>query len=343
MTGRDDMKHGKERQTGRRYGVLAIPIAVVVLIVYILFFNGNPLYFTFGLLPNTMLRADNQTVSMAAGRVLLSEIHQEYRDIFGEEIWNETTPDGTTMEEYARDQVQQMLGRVALLNAVAEKEGIVLSDAEESEASLAAVRYLSLTPEANREALGLTEENMTEMFRQFAVAYKYYDTVTAGIDATTEVSADEARVIDIQYIAATSEEEAQRLKAKIDGGQTFIAACQEEQDLSPEETELVRGMTESSFEEAAFDLTTGENSDIIASGDRYYIIHCLSDNEANRTEANITRLKNEKVLAQFNTILSPVLDTTYIEVNTLFWNRIDITSLPDPAVTFTDVYDEYFS
>lgn len=337
------MKHDTQKQSGRRFGFLAVPIAAAVLIVYILFFNGNPLYFTFGLLPDTMLRAKDQTVSMAAGKLLLSEVHQEYRDIFGEEIWNEETPDGTSMEEYARDQVRQMLGRVALINAVAEDEGIVLSDAEESKASLAAVRYLSLTPEANREALGLTEENLTQMFRQFAVAHKYYDTISADISAKTEVSADEARVIDIQYVAASSQEEAERLKDRIDAGQTFIAACQGETDLSPEETELVRGMTESSFEEAAFALTTGENSDIIASGDRYYIIHCLSDNEAGRTEANITRLKNEKVLSEFNTALSPALASTYVEVNTLFWNRIDISSLPDPAVTFTDVYDEYFS
>ncbi|MDD6790210.1 MAG: peptidyl-prolyl cis-trans isomerase [Lachnospira sp.] len=337
------MKHENGGRPGRRLGFLAIPTAIVVLIVYILFFNGNPVYFTFGLLPDTMLRARNQTVTMAAGRLLLSEIHQEYRDIFGEEIWNESAPDGSSMKEYARDQVEQMLGRVALINAVAEDEGIVLSDSEESKASLAAVRYLSLTPEANRASLGLTEENLTQMFRQFAVAHKYYDTVTADISAKTEVSADEARVIDIQYIAADSQEAAERLKAKIDAGQTFISACQGEGDLSPEETELIRGMTESSFEEAAFALTTGENSDVIASGDRYYIIHCLSDNEAGRTEANITRLKSDKVLAQFNSVLSPALQSTYVEVNTLFWNRIDITSLPDPAVTFTDVYDEYFS
>ncbi|MGI5989003.1 MAG: hypothetical protein ACOX78_01895 [Lachnospiraceae bacterium] len=326
----------------RHWGFLAIPIAIVVLIVYILFFNGNPVYFTFGLLPDSLLRAQGQTVSMAAGNVLLSEIHQQYSDIFGDEIWNESTPDGVSMEDYARDQVEQTLSRVALMNAQAKKEGIVLSDAEESAASLAAARYISLTSSENRSALGLTEENMTQMFRQFAIAEKYYNTVTSDASASIEISEDEARVINIQYIAADTEEEATALKEKIDSGQTFISACKDEEGLEPEETELVRGITDSAFEEAAFALTTGENSDIIESQGRYYIIHCLSDNEESRTEANLKRMKNEAVLDAFDEILSPAMKTTYVEVNTLFWNRVDIQSLPDPSVTFTDIYNEYF-
>lgn len=337
------MGDDKERTGRKRWGIFAIPIAVVVLIVYILFFNGNPVYFTFGLLPDSLLRVKGQTVSMAAGKVLLSEIHQQYRDIFGEEIWNETTPDGISMKEYARDQVEQTLGRVAFMNAQAKDQGIVLSDAEESAASLAAVRYLSLTSQANREALGLTEETMTQMFRQYAVAQKYYDTETESAAATAEVSTDEARVIDIQYIAAPSEEEALRLKDKIDGGQTFIAACQDEKDLQPEETELIRGITDAAFEDAAFALNTGENSGVVESQGKYYIIHCLSDNEESRTEANITRLKAQAVQNAFEQIVAPEMKTTYVEVNTLFWNGVDITSLPDPAVTFTDIYNEYFN
>lgn len=330
------------QRSDRLFKVLAVPLAVIILIVYILFFNGRPIYFTFGLLPSTLLKVNGQTESMASGRLLLSEIHEQYRDIFGDDIWSETTPDGVTMEEYAKGQVEQMLSRVAILNGEAKDQGIVLSDAEGSQASQAAIYYLSVTPAATKEALGLTEENMTEMFRQFAIANKYYKTVAGSAAASIEVSAEEARVIDILYIAADSQDSAEALLQKINDGQTFYAACQSFEGLSPEETELMRGMTESGFEDAAFALNTGENSGVVTAGGKYYIIHCVSDNEQSRTEANIARLKQEKILAAFNDSIADAVSSTYVEKNWLFWNRVEISSLPDPAVSFDDVYDKYF-
>ena len=43
------------------------------------------------------------------------------------------------------------------------------------------------------------------MFTEFAIAQKLYDDLTSSMDI--EVSADEARVIDIQYIVSDSEED----------------------------------------------------------------------------------------------------------------------------------------
>lgn len=45
------------------------------------------------------------------------------------------------------------------------------------------------------------------------------------------------------------------------------------------EYELKRGEMEASFEETAFNLKTGETSGIVHSGEKYYIIKCISDNE----------------------------------------------------------------
>ena len=59
------------------------------------------------------------------------------------------------------------------------------------------------------------------MFTEFAIAQKLYDDLTSSMDI--EVSADEARVIDIQYIVSDSEEDINKAYNLVNSGSSFFA------------------------------------------------------------------------------------------------------------------------
>ena len=76
-----------------------------------------------------------------------------------------------------------------------------------------------------------------------------------------------------------------------------------ETNENPEyEYELRRGEMEKNFEEAAYNLASGEVSDVVEAGGRYYIIKCVSDNEKTKTESNRNDIMEALKLEEFNKV-----------------------------------------
>ena len=98
---------------------------------------------------------------------------------------------------------------------------------------------------------------------------------------------------------------------------------------------------DSAFEEAAYNLSTGEVSDIIKVQDKYYIIKCSSDNDKTKTEANKVAMENKKGLDYFNSVFEEYEQKHYVEVNEKIWNTKKTSTAKVFSVSFEDIYNQY--
>lgn len=315
-----------------------IALIFAVIFIYVRFFNGAFVYITFGLSDSTFMKVGNKRVAMMEANILLSGVADEYEGVLGSSIW-EMKIDGTDMESYAKEQVKSKLARVYCMNLYAKENGVVLSRSDNEAVALAADEIYAAMSEKDRKELNVTKEKLQNMVKAFAIAQSLYEDMTSGIDI--EVSSDEARVISVQYISSTDENEVKKALKRVEEGELFYTVARElnEDDY---ESELRREQTDELFEKTAFDLLSGEVSDIIKCGDRYYVIKCVSDNDMAKTEANKREIVERRKLELFNQEFEKYESKKYVEINSKIWNKVEISDVKGKNVNFDEVFGAYF-
>ncbi len=321
--------------------VIAVFVVIALLVAgYIRFFNGKAIYFTMGMKDDELIKtAGQKTTYTCEAEILISDVKKEYEEMFGNSIWKENVGEAD-FESYIKDQIKSKLMRVKAMNARAKEKGVVLGRDEKDSVSKAVDEYYSGLSEAQLDNTGITKEKLSDMFTEFAIANKLYSDITSEMDI--EVSADEARVIDIQYIVADSEDEINKAYNLVNSGSSFFAVAKEYNSDGEYEYELKRGEMDSTFEKAAFDLATGEVSGIVEAGDRYYIIRCTSDNDKAKTEVNKSAILEKRKLEQFNEEFEKYEAGVYMEFNSSEWKKLSIRDGYSLDSSFEDIFNTYF-
>ena len=327
----------KRRRKTQLAGLLAVAAVILLVYGYIRFFNGSVVYISTGLGKNELFKIDKEVTKMAEATLLLSDARTEYESLFGSEIWTQTI-DGISFDDYVKEQVKVKLIRIRCMNLMAQEKGVALSRTQKDAVSDAADVYWEGLGESQQKELGLAKEDVTQLFMEFAVAKALYEDMTGNV--TTEVSADEARVITIQYICADSEEQITAAKQRLDAGEIFYVVAR---DFNGEEyeCELRRGQMEEAFEKAAFDLRTGETSQIVEAAGKFYIIKCSSDNEKSKTEANKTELIEKHKLDVFNAAFESYEAKQYVELNDKVWDTVKMAEVTKLPVNFEEIYNRF--
>ena len=101
------------------------------------------------------------------------------------------------------------------------KKGIVLGREEKDGVKKAAEKYYNALTEEQRSRYNITEDKLNQMFTEFAIAQKLYNDQTSLMDI--EISADDSRVINIQYIVTDSKDEIEKAYAELKEGNSFFA------------------------------------------------------------------------------------------------------------------------
>ncbi len=319
--------------------IMLVAIALVILLVflYIKFFNGSIVYISTGTGKDTLFEVEGKTVYMMEAKILMSDAKSEYEKMLGSGIWSESVGD-VTFEQYAKEQVKAKLIRVQCMNLLAKEKGVVLSRSQSEAVTNAVDAYYSKLDEQQISDLGITKDKLTEMFTKFAVAQTLYDDMTSNMQF--EISADEARVISIQYIYADSLDKINTAKTRIDSGETFYLVAKEYTGEGYE-CELKRGQMMEAFEKAAFDLKTGETSEIVEIEGKYYIIKCTSDNENNKTEANKSALLEQRKLEKFNETFEEYEAGKYVSVKKKVWEQLSVSGSTQLSVNYEEIYNQY--
>lgn len=321
--------------------ILAVILVVVLLVAgYIKFFNGSLIYFTTGMKSGELIKTAGQKITYTCeADILMSDVKKEYEEMFGSDIWKEKIGDAD-FESYIKDQIKSKLMRVKAMNVKAKECGVVLGREEKDSVSKAVDAFYNELTESQISSTGITKDKLNTMFTEFAVAQKLYDDITSSMDI--EVSADEARVIDIQYIVSDSEEEINKAYNLVNSGSSFFAVAKEYNADGEYEYELKRDEMDEAFEKAAFNLSTGEMSRIVEAAGRYYIIRCTSDNDKAKTEVNKSAILEKRKLEQFNADFEKYEAGIYMEFNNSEWKKLSIQDAYTLESSFEDTFNAYF-
>lgn len=325
----------------RKRRLIRIGIALIVLAAVFIFkaaFNGRLMYFTFGFDKHTLLEVGEQSAYDYEAEILFSDIRSQYEELFGSDVWSREI-NGQSFESYAKDQVKTKLIRVAYMNQLAKDRGVVLNRDETANVTKAAKEYMDTLSKEQTDNNDITQEKVEGLLTKLAIANRLYTDMTSNIK--TEVSADYARVIRIQYVCADTKEKINKAKTRLDGGENFFYVARDTNEGGEYECELKRGEMEKQFEDAAYNLATGEMSDIVEAAGKYYIIKCISDNEKTKTEANKNTIIEAKKLEEFNSVFEQFETSVYMHFNDKLWEKIQFDSFKSD-IRFEDVFNKYF-
>ena len=323
--------------------------------------NGTRVVFTKGFGKDEIFRIENESCSLSEIMVYLTTTQNQYEEVYGEEIWK-VSLDDVTLEENIKDTVLARIAQVKTMYLLAADRGIVLDEQETAQVAAAVKKYYASLSQEEIEALNLNEATVEKLYTEYALAQKVYDSLIADINP--EISDDEARTITVQHIflrtymvdadgnriplADSAKREVYEKALEIhemavaDGDGFAQLATRYSED--PEITcSFGKGNLDKVFEEAAFNLQTGEISGVVESESGYHIIKCLSTFNREETDANKLKLVEQRRKEAFGQEYDAFVETLARNLNQTLWDKVEL--LHDDVVrtdNFFEIYDEYF-
>ena len=355
-------------KTGNR-GMMGKRIFILLLCGLFLFTAGGcqkkdadtKLVLTTGFKKDEIFRIETVSCTLPEIMVYLTNTQDQYESVYGKEIWK-TDLNGVTLEENVKETVLAQLAQIKTMNLLAQQHGVALSDAELKTVKTAAAAYYNSLNQTERECMNVTEDIIENLYAEFALANKVYEYIIKDINP--EISDDEARTITVEHILIVTYaldgtgkkiEYTQNAKEEARQQAEEILKLAREEDSDFEELVLQysegdkgtfsfgKGETDPAFEEAAFNLGTGEISDIVETEYGYHIIKCISTFNREETDANkvkIVEKRREEVFGQEYDVFVTSLTRT---LNEQLWESV--TFIENDEVTtrdFFDIYNQYF-
>lgn len=312
---------------------------------------STQILFTGRLSENEAFQIEDKVCTISQAKLFLANTKNKYEQAFGAELWEQKIQ-GETFEEYVRNAVKNQLAQIKAMTLLAEHRQISLNDEEKENATKAAEAYFSSLSTEEVEFLGITQEQIQELYGEYCLANKLYQALTSVVEE--EISDSEAKVIVVRHIffstSDKSEEAKKVLKTRLmeirnqaKDEDSFSSLAEAYSDDSVIEYSFGRGEMEKEFEEASFALSTGEISNIVETSSGYHLIYCVNDYDVEKTTLNKVALVEKRKEAAFDKEYQEFVIRLNSEVNEKAWNKISFSELDSVKTEgFFSVYEEYF-
>lgn len=318
--------------------------------------DGVKVVLTTGFEKDEVFRIETMSCTLPEIMVYLTNIQNQYESAYGTEIWNINLGD-VTLEQNVKDIALAQIAQIKTMNLMAKLYQVELTDEETALAKEAAKTYYSLLNETEIEAMGINKKTIEGLYKEYALAEKVYRYIIKDINP--EISDDEARTITVQHILiktyaldGTGKKIEYTLKAREDAYQTAYevwekAAAGEDFDelirhYSEDEKSTYsfgKGETDPSFEKAAFNLGTGECSDIVETESGYHIIKCISTFDKEETDSNKIKIVEKRREEVFGQEYDAFVKTLTRKLNEELWESVSF--IHDENVTSSNFFDIY--
>ena len=294
---------------------------------------------------NHVFSINGSKCTQEEAKLYLCNYQNLYGNEYGMNLWEHdfgAMQKDETLASYVKDITLSQLANIICMNLLADNKEITLTDVEKKMAEVAAKEYYASLSAAEIAYMGVDLEQMEEFYTRYAIAEKLYATLTQGVNE--EVSDDEARVIRVQQIFVTVQEDALAVQKKLAAGDDFASVASNYNEADTIETTMKRGEYPSDVDEEAFNLDNGQQSDMIITTEGYYFIKCLSKFEAELTELNKLDIIAQRQKQQFDDVFHAFIVASEFDLNEQIWDDIDIdTSGNIKTDSFFEVYDKYFN
>ena len=260
-----------------------------------------------------------------------------------------------------KDQLQAFLYQLKGMVLMAESRGITLSDEEKTLAASAAKMYLAGLSAEAVSYLGMTEEQLTQLYQEYRLAERLVAQVTAIVEE--EISDDEARVIEVQQIVFPlnkTEEDGSEVPISVEEKTELKKRAQEAADraLAGESFTLLqetyssepagsirvsRFDVEKAWETAVFALGKEEISGVIETKDALYIVRCINNLLGEETLTNKEVIRERKKAEIFYQEYNAYVAKLLVQNKEGGWQSLAFTNwVPDCDVDFYEIYDMVF-
>lgn len=306
--------------------------------------------------PKEVFRIEDISCTVPEVMIYLMNTENTYSQVFGEEIWK-VPFDGGTIESQYKESVLARLAQIKAMNLLAKDQGISLDEREKTLAKEAANAYFSTLSTQEVNISGADFELIERMYSEYALANKLYESVTEKINP--EISDDEARSVTIKSILIktytndfrgdpvqfTEAEKknafirANQILAKIKEGVDFDVLAADYNEDSETVYSFGRGVMPEPIEEAAYNMSEGQVSDIIETEYGYHIIKCVSNFDEIQTDLNkenIVKIRKEEA---FTEMYDNYISSLTSNLNQELWDSIQYHK-PSQSTT-TSFFDEY--
>ena len=296
---------------------------------------------TAGLKKNEVFRISSASCVLPEVMVYLTNMQNQYESVYGSQIWNAS--DGQlSLEQEEREQVLTQLARIKVMNLLAQKKEVTLDDKEKERAAAAGREYFASLNSAEVTALNVTQDLITKMYEEYALAEKVYQTIVENVNP--EVSDDEARTITVDMIRVSDSAKASQVlgKAKEEGVDFETLAQAESEDQTVMQS-FGKGEVSEELEKAAFNLGKDEISDVVESDGSYYILKCISTFDEAQTKANKEKIVKQRQSEAFDTEYTAFEQTLVRQLNEELWDSVTMIHQDDVKTSsFFEVYQMYF-
>lgn len=324
--------------------------------------SGTKVVFTTGFDKDEVFRIDSASCTTAEVMVYLTTTQNQYESVYGPEVWN-VALDGMTLEENVKETVLAKIAQIKTMYLLAQNKDVSLNEQEQEKVRQASEKYFQSLNDRERELMGVELKTIQQLYTEYALADKVYQYIIQDINP--EISDDEARTITVQHILirtyttdgagtrvplpdnlkrAVYEKALEVRELAVNGENDFVDLASRYSEDSTITYSFGKGEMDAAFEEAAFELETGEISQVIESENGYHIIRCLNTFDREQTDLSKQEIVEERRREVFGQEYDEFVDTLVRNLNTKLWE--EITLIHDPEVTttgFFEIYAEYFS
>jgi foldase protein PrsA len=342
---------------------LRLPAWTLLTVTCIILFSGcgeseepAKVVLTTGFAKDEVFRLENKSCTLPEIMVYLTNIQNQYENVYGSQIWDAKV-DGVTLEENVKDMALSKMAQVKAINLLAQSRGISLDEEELKLVSQAADEYYGSLNEAEIAEMGVDKSVIEGLYREYATSEKLYQDIIKDINP--EISDDEARTITVEHILiktynldedgnrenyteyARSQafERAKEAHDKALAGEDFDKLISEYNEDSNSQYSFGKGEMDAVFENAAFNLAEGEISDIVQTEYGYHIIKCLSTFNKDVTDANKIKIVSERRDEAFSQEYDRYVATLNKDLNNELWSSVSF--IHDPEVSTCDFFEVF--
>ena len=353
----------------KRIGIIAAIVIVVAAlgtggffaVRYFLSDDSPDIVLTTGFEEDEIFRINALGCRLSEANVYMKASEDKYSAAFGSEIWSKDLG-GITLEDELKSTTLARLAQIKAMNLLAEQRAVSLDDNENALVKKAAKQYYSGLPDESIKSLGVSQELIEQMYREYAIAQKVYVDVTKDINP--EISDDEARTISVKQILIKtytvdstgarrdfndSEKESAYARAvealgKIKDGADFDSMIEKYNEGTESQYTFGKGTMPEAFENAAFNLDSDEVSDIVQTEYGYHIIKCVSNFDREETDNNKVRIVKQRKKEAFSKVYDEFVKKLHTNLNDKVWENVNFANNVSANTSgFFDVYNSVFA
>ena len=178
------------------------------------------------------------------------------------DFWSYDVGNGKTIEETTKEGVMARILQTRILDSKAEEYGISLSEDDEAKIEEAIAQYKENLQDGALEKMGGTDELLSKVYHDNALANRVYEYMVADID--TDVDREEQRQVKVSYLkfdkTQTEDETSTDTESESATETESASETETEAETAYEDTEEYAEM-EQLAEQAVADLKSGESMD----------------------------------------------------------------------------------